>query len=107
MAIRTSEEIKEIADKYYTILIRAGFPLEKIIIFGSYSRSLQKEHSDIDIAVVLKKYSKDRFNTRLELMKYAREFEEVIEAHPFLSSEFDESDPFVFEILKDGIEIYS
>ena len=107
MAVRTTEEIKEIAHRYYTILLKAGFPLEKFIIFGSYSRNVQNEDSDIDIAVVLKKYTKDRFTTRLELMKYAREFEEVIETHPFLSSEFDKTDPFVSEILKDGIELFS
>ena len=40
-------------------------------------------------------------------MKFAREFEEVIEPHPFLSSEFDESDPFVSEILRTGETVYS
>ena len=107
MAIRTTEEIREIVRRYYTILLKAGLPLEKVILFGSYARCEQKENSDIDIAVVLKEYSSDRFNTRLTLMKYSREFEEVIEPHPFLASEFDNSDPFVSEILKHGIEIYS
>jgi hypothetical protein len=41
----------------------------------------------------------------LVLMKYAREFEDPIEPHPFLSSEFNETEPFVYEILHSGIEI--
>ena len=87
--------------------MKAGLPLERVILFGSYSLNEQKEDSDIDIAVVLKEYAVDRFNTRLELMKYSREFEEVIEPHPFLISEFDDSNPFIYEILKHGIILYS
>ena len=107
MAVRTTEYIRNIIKRYYTILLTEGFPVEKILLFGSYAKNKQKKDSDIDLAVVLKKFSGDRFNTRLELMKYAREFEEVIEPHPFLSSEFDESDPFVSEILRTGETIYS
>ena len=107
MALRTTKEISEVIRKYRAILLEAGFPLERVILFGSFTRNKQKVYSDIDVAVVLKKYSSDRFFTRVELMKYSREFEEVIEPHPFLTAEFDESDPFVCDILKNGIEVYS
>jgi uncharacterized protein len=107
MAIKTTEEIREIVRRYYRLLLSEGFPLEKIYLFGSYSSNKQNEYSDIDLAVVLKKFSKDRFNTRLELMKYSRQFKEVIEPHPFLLSEFNKSDPFVSEIIDTGIEVYS
>ncbi|MDP3149748.1 MAG: nucleotidyltransferase domain-containing protein [Ignavibacteria bacterium] len=105
MALRTTKEINEVVRRYRSILLEAGFPLERVILFGSFARSRQKVYSDIDIAVVLKNYSRDRFLTRLELMKYSREFEEVIEPHPFLAAEFDESDPFVCDILENGIEV--
>ena len=107
MAVRTTEEIKDIIKKYYKILLQEGYPVEKIFLFGSFAHNKQSENSDIDLAIVLSKFSKDRFNTRLELMKFTREFEEVIEPHPFLSSEFDESDPFVSEILRTGETVYS
>jgi len=100
MAIRTTEEVKKIVREYYTLLLKAGLPLEKVILFGSFSRGEQTEYSDIDIAVVLKEYAIDKFNTRLELMKYSRDFVDVIEPHPFLSTDFDDSNPFVAEILK-------
>ena len=106
MAVRTIEDARRLAHEYYLMLLKAGLPVEKVILFGSYSRNEQKEFSDIDIAVVMKEYYKDRFDTRLELMKYAREFEDVIEPHPFLASEFDETEPFAFEILHSGIGIY-
>lgn len=107
MAFRTTKEIKEIVKRYYTILLNEGYPVEKILLFGSYAQGRQNESSDIDIAIVLRNFSKDKFNTRLELMKYTHGFDEVIEPHPFLSSEFDESDPFVSEILKTGEILYS
>jgi len=102
MAVRSIEEIKDIVKRYYSILIQEGYPVEKILLFGSYAGNKQHESSDIDLAVVLRKFSKDRFDTRLELMKFARDFEEVIEPHPFLLSEFDEPDPFIYEILRTG-----
>jgi predicted nucleotidyltransferase len=105
MAVRSTEDAKRLARAYYSLLIKAGLPVEKLILFGSYSRNEQKEFSDVDIAVVLKEYHNDRFDTRLELMKYAREFEDVIEPHPFLASEFDETEPFASEILHTGITI--
>ncbi|MDR3625394.1 MAG: nucleotidyltransferase domain-containing protein [Ignavibacteriaceae bacterium] len=105
MADRTIEDASRIAHEYFMLLLKAGLPVKKVILFGSYSRKEQNESSDIDIAVVLKEYHKDKFETRLELMKYAREFEDVIEPHPFLVSEFDETEPFASEILHSGIEI--
>ena len=107
MAIRTTEEVKKIVREYYTLLMKAGLPLEKVILFGSFSRGEQTEYSDIDIAVVLREYAIDKFNTRLELMKYSRGFDEVIEPHPFLSTDFDDSNPFAAEILESDVKIYS
>jgi len=40
-------------------------------------------------------------------MRYTRKFDIVLEPHPFLSSEFDETDPFIDEIKKTGIVLYS
>jgi predicted nucleotidyltransferase len=107
MAVRPTEEIKDVVKRYYKILLQEGFPVEKILLFGSYAKNKQGEESDIDLAIVLSKFRTDRFNTRVELLKLTREFEEVIEPHPFLSTEFNESDPFVLEILKTGETIYS
>jgi predicted nucleotidyltransferase len=107
MAVRSTKYIKNIVKRYYSILLTEGIPVEKVLLFGSYARNKQNENSDVDLAIVLRKFNKDRFNTRLELMKYTRDFEEVIEPHPFLSSEFDDSDPFVSEILKTAQIVYS
>lgn len=105
MAVRSIDDARRIARQYNTVLLNAGFPVEKLIIFGSFSRNEQKEFSDIDIAVILREYSKDRFETRLALMKYARDFDDIIEPHPFLAAEFDDTEPLAHEIMHTGIEV--
>ena len=107
MAIRTTEQVTNTIKNYYSLLLRAGFPIKKIILFGSYSSGKQAENSDIDIAVVLKKFTDDKFSTRLQLMKFCRGFDEVIEPHPFLEKDFNNSNPFVSEIIKNGVVLYS
>ena len=100
MAARTFEQVEDIIKKYYILLKSEGYPIEKIILFGSYAKNNQNIDSDIDLAIVLKE-----FNTRLKLMKYARDFDDVIEPHPFLLSDFVESDPFIDEIIRTGKKI--
>jgi predicted nucleotidyltransferase len=89
------------------MLIDKGMPVTKIFLFGSYSRNEENNESDIDLAVVLKSYNIDRFTTRLELMKYSRNFDMIIEPHPFLDSDFNETNAFSGNIIKEGIEIYT
>lgn len=107
MAVRTIDQIKNTINSYATLLRNEGLPLQKIILFGSFSKGSQKDDSDIDIAIVLKKFSTDKFTTRLKLLKLSRNFEDVIEPHPFLLKDFNDSDPFALEVIKTGIEIYS
>ena len=107
MAVKTNKDIKRVVKEYTKLLLKAGLPIEKIILFGSYAQRKASDNSDIDLAIVLKELKEDRFTTRLQLMKLCRNFNEVIEPHPFLNSEFNETNPFAFEILKNGITVYS
>ena len=107
MAYRSVDEIRDIIQKYHRLLIDNGIPVKKIFLFGSYARNEASNESDIDLAVVLNSYIKDRFTTRLELMRYCRNFDVIIEPHPFLDSDFNEANAFSENILREGIEIYS
>ena len=106
MAVRTNREIKKIVNDYTELLVDAGLPIKKIILFGSYAMEKATENSDIDIAVVLREIKEDRFTARLKLMKFCRNFEAVIEPHPFVSNGFNAENPFAFEIMNNGIEVY-
>ena len=107
MAVKTDREIKKVIKEYTALLIEGGVPVEKIILFGSYALKKANENSDIDLAVILKDIKDDRFSTRLSLMKYCRDFDEVIEPHPFSHNEFNKKNPFVSEIIEYGITVYS
>ncbi len=105
MAQKSITEIISIVKDYLSVLKKNNIRFEKVFLFGSYAKGLALENSDIDIALIMEDFEKDRFDTRLKLMKYSRNFSEVIEPHPFKFSEFDVSNPFAREIIKNGITI--
>lgn len=88
----------------YANAIKLKFDYNRIILFGSYAKGNFHEESDIDIAVIFKDYS-NSIDMQLELMRIRRKIDSRIEPHPFRESEFDSSNPVVYEILKYGLEI--
>lgn len=88
----------------YANAVKANFNYSRIILFGSYAKGNYNEDSDIDIAVVLKDYN-NLIDMQLELMRLRRKIDSRIEPHPFRESEFELSNPIVYEIIKYGQEI--
>jgi predicted nucleotidyltransferase len=97
------KEALNIACKYANA-IKNNYEFNRIILFGSYVKGNYNEDSDIDIAVVFKDYS-NSIDMQLELMRLRRKIDSRIEPHPFRESEFDLSNPIVYEIVKYGQEI--
>lgn len=83
-----------------------GLEIQKVIMFGSAARDQMNEWSDIDILLVSNHFS---LNTFENIRKYARINTKYpdIETHPFPTDYFVESDPFIEEIKRTGIEINS
>lgn len=90
--------------RIYANTVRDTFGFIRVILFGSFAKGNYNEDSDIDIAVVLKDYE-NLLDMQLELMKLRRKIDSRIEPHPFRESEFNLSNPLVFEIIKYGEEI--
>jgi predicted nucleotidyltransferase len=88
----------------YAAVVSDHFNSIRIILFGSYAKGNYTDDSDIDIAVVLKDYS-NLIDMQLELMRLRRKIDSRIEPHPFRESEFELSNPIVYEIMKYGQEI--
>ncbi|MEK7255245.1 MAG: nucleotidyltransferase domain-containing protein, partial [Bacteroidota bacterium] len=90
--------------------IRAsGFPLKKAILFGSYARSQQHTWSDIDLALVADEFS-GVAPLDLEHFVYVLIGDKKyidIEPHTFNTDDFEKGNPFVNEIKRTGIEIFS
>jgi len=82
-----------------------GLPIERLIIFGSYTKGTAKPWSDIDLCVVSKRFGKNRHTERVWLMKL-RDLKTLdIEPHPYHPRDLaDKWDPLAQEIRKYGID---
>lgn len=90
--------------KQYILLVPKDFGVKMVYLFGSYARGIEKEASDIDIALILDNMP-DFFSTQLQLMKLRRKIDLRIEPHPIAEKDFNSSNPLAFEIKQTGIEI--
>lgn len=75
-------------------------------LFGSYAKNLQTPDSDIDIAIVIEDLKdSEKFDLQVRLMMLASQFVTRIEPHPLSKSDINSDNPFVYEIMRTGIEI--
>ncbi|HBG71377.1 MAG: DNA polymerase subunit beta [Bacteroidetes bacterium GWF2_43_63] len=75
-------------------------------LFGSYAKGNQRPDSDIDIALIIDNLQdSEKFDTQVQLMLLASKFDLRIEPHPLSLNDMESNNPFVFEILKTGIEL--
>jgi len=98
-----NQSIIETAERF-TKEIPAELNFKKAYLFGSYAKGSEHEESDIDIAIVLGNMS-DFFDIQMQLMRIRRKIDLRIEPHPISENEFNDSNPFAFEIKRTGIEI--
>ena len=82
-------------------------PLDKAVLFGSYAKGFATEASDVDICFFLKDYSgKHRVEIITELIGMGGKYPDIaFEPLVFESSELQNDNPFVREILATGIEL--
>jgi predicted nucleotidyltransferase len=92
------------AAQRYVNTVNGKYPLCRALVFGSYVKGKQHSGSDIDVAVVMRQIN-NLFDTQVDLLQLRSDDDLQIEPHPFRESDFDSDDPFVYEILKDGIEL--
>lgn len=98
-----NKSVIDTATKYIR-QIPADLEIKKAFLFGSYAKGLEKEDSDIDIALVIGNMT-DFFDTQMQLMRLRRKIDLRIEPHPISESDFTIMNPFAYEIKKNGIEI--
>lgn len=91
----------------YVADVRRTMPIDKVYLFGSYAKGMASEWSDIDLC-----FFSDSFENRrsvdivTELLALAHDYPDFdIEPHVFPTSELQNDNPFVKEILLTGIEI--
>lgn len=91
--------------KTYAELVMKEIKVSSIYLYGSYAKGTYSEDSDIDIAVIGDDFIGDPIEDTLQLMRIRRKVDNRIEPHPFKSSDFDLTNPYVQEILRTGIKI--
>ncbi|SHJ01056.1 nucleotidyltransferase [Tangfeifania diversioriginum] len=93
----------EIAKRYIG-LVKEKYQIESAILFGSFARGANHSDSDIDLAIVFKSVN-DIIDLQIELLNLRTDDDLLIEPHPFTVRDFNEINPLVAEIKKNGIEI--
>jgi predicted nucleotidyltransferase len=96
----TNDAIK-IATRYLDS-IKGKFQIENAILFGSFANGTNHPDSDIDIALVFDSVD-DIIDLQIELLQLRSDDDLLIEPHPFKNADFNNSNPLVAEIIKNGI----
>lgn len=98
----------KLVKSYAERLVFEGIPLENVFLYGSYSKNTFNENSDIDVALVSKVFTGFGFEDR-RLLSKVNILKEFINIEPktFNTNSFEKGNPFVDEIKKSGILIYT
>ena len=106
------ENLQEVFEKmipgFQTIF---GNVLERIILYGSVARGTQTVESDVDIAVIVRKYTEDMHDKMIDLTVYLElEYNKVLSVLLIDYDNFREWEdvlPFYKNMKKDGIMLWS
>lgn len=104
MAVRTNLPIKAIK-RYIRELGKYNLPVQTAILFGSYAKGNYSRESDIDIALVSRAFSGDRFEDRRKIVPLRRHIDNRIEPIPLRPEDFHKGGNFIDEIKATGIII--
>jgi predicted nucleotidyltransferase len=92
----------------YVADVKKEMPIDKVYLFGSYAKGNPHENSDLDICF-FSDYYEDRWviDVGVELLRIAEKYNRIvdIEPHSFATSEINDGNPFIEEILRTGIEL--
>jgi predicted nucleotidyltransferase len=90
----------------YIADVKKAMPIDKVYLFGSFAKGTQSEWSDVDLCFFSSSFV-DTHESGYQLLLLAHNSLDtvVIEPHCFPTSELDNDNPFVKEILRTGREL--
>lgn len=91
--------------EYLKVLEDNHIKVWHMYLYGSYAKGTYGSESDIDLAIFLDKENLDGFEEDAELMKLRRNVDMRIEPHSFARRDFEETDPYIEEIIRTGERI--
>jgi predicted nucleotidyltransferase len=89
-------------------LVRNEFDVNRSILYGSYVNGIPNDNSDIDVALILTSYNKEkRFEITNRLFRLARMVDIRIEPRCLFAEEVDKAEKasIIFDIVSKGIVI--
>ncbi|MBI2346286.1 MAG: nucleotidyltransferase domain-containing protein [Deltaproteobacteria bacterium] len=107
MAARAIPDTEQVIRTFVRRLNRV-FPLEAVFLYGSHARGWQDAWSDIDLAVVSRRFDRASRATWEAVRRIAHAISPILDARPFGAREFAryERGDFVHEIHRTGKQIY-
>jgi len=97
------------AVKKYIKKLKKDFPVEQVILFGSFAEDRAKKDSDVDLIILSKKFSKMDEDKRLRFL-YRRSvgFPYNLHAYGLTPAEFNSASPLTTlgEVKEKGIKIF-
>ncbi len=96
-------EAKKIAKRYIDS-VSNRYRINSVKLFGSFAKGTYHADSDIDLAIVFESVD-DIIEMQIKLLRLRTNDDVLIEPHPFQLADFNLSNPVVYEILKNGIEL--
>jgi predicted nucleotidyltransferase len=93
--------------RQYAEDVRRAMPLDRAVLFGSYAKGTADPQSDVDIRFFLGSYGgRRRLDILFDLFVMKRSYEDTdFEPIVFETSELENDNPFVKEILRTGKDI--
>jgi hypothetical protein len=106
MALTTDISMNK-ARLFISLLKKEGIDVSEAYLFGSVSKGLADEDSDIDIAVVSKDFQGLPYYDIKKVSKHRRKIDLRLEIHPFSFEEVETDPPsFFMKIKRDGLPIF-
>jgi predicted nucleotidyltransferase len=107
MALSKDEVIKIV--NLFLETLRQKHDVREAYLFGSFSRGVAKDYSDVDLAVVLGSLEKSKdspFDEAFQIFHEAQEYNSILEVVCFDQEEFDrDGGTLVRKIKEEGIKL--
>ena len=100
------EAVNEIINNYVED-VKNAMSIDRIFLFGSYAKGIATEQSDIDLCFFSRSFeNQPSIDIMKQLFRLTRKYKGIdIEPRGFATSELENDNPFVKEILRTGREL--
>ena len=95
-----------IARRFRDAVVAQGYPVQRIMLYGSVARDKAHEDSDIDIAVLCKPFAKTRIDENVAMRRLCMNID--VRIQPFCLHPDDFGKPYFwlpYEVERTGVEV--